>query len=378
MKNESLIKCLSDMIAIPSVNPMGLDLNDDIYSEKKLVDYLFERLKRSNIDVMIDHSVPQHPCLIGHLNVGAKENILLDSHLDTVSHLEMEINPFDPEIKNGLIFGRGSCDTKASMAVYISAIESILSTGKKLKKNIIIVGCADEEFSFSGIKRLNKKGLKADYAIIGEPTELNALHSHKGVLRCYIRASGEAYHSATPEKGINAIYRICEAVRRLEVYHQALEMKSHSLLGSPTLSVGIIKGGTTVNTVPSSAYIDIDRRLIPGETPEQVYHELQNELKDLEGITLDTPYVGSGGYHEEPSSSVCSLLSHHCTRHDHKLQYSTASFGTHAPFYQDIGIPSIVFGPGSIEQAHTKNEFVDQSQVVKARDIMISILTEGE
>jgi succinyl-diaminopimelate desuccinylase len=375
MKNESLINCLSDMIAIPSVNPMGLDLNDEIYSEKNLVDYLYKRLNKSNIDVMLDKSIPKHPCLIGHLNVGAKETILLDAHLDTVSHLEMEIDPFDPQIKNDRIYGRGSCDTKASMAVYINAIENILSTGKKLKKNIIIVGCADEEFSFSGIKRIEKNGLKADYAIIGEPTELKALHSHKGVLRCYIRATGESCHSSTPEKGENAIYRICEAVRRLENYHLSLYKKKHDLLGSPTLSVGIIKGGTTVNTVPSSAYIDVDRRLIPGETPEQVFLELKNELKGIRGISLDSPYVGSSGFHEPQASPVCSLLSHHCSRHNHTLEYSSASFGTHAPFYTALGIPSIVFGPGSIDQAHTKNEFVDKNEVIKARDILISILT---
>lgn len=375
MKLDNSLKILSDMIAIPSVNPMGLGHTGDIYTEKHLVDYLANRLRKIGCDIEIDQSDPEHPCIIGYLDNGAKETILLDSHLDTVSHLEMVIDPFDPLIKNDLMYGRGSCDTKASMATYIDAIESINRRGERFTKNILIVGCSDEEFSFSGMAKLKKKGLKADYAIIGEPTELNGLSTHKGVLRCYIRAEGVSCHSSTPELGANAIYRICEAVKKLELYHHSLASKTHPLLGAATLSVGIIKGGTTVNTVPSSAYIDVDRRLIPGENPEEVFNDIKKALKDCEGISLDSPYVKSSGYDQAHDTPIAKQLKHCCSRHQTNMKFTSASFATHGSFYETMSIPSIVFGPGSISKAHTKDEFVEIDQVLKASSIIQTLLT---
>ena len=374
MKSSNLISLLSDMIAIPSVNPMGLGHTGVEYSEEDLVCYIKQRLERIGLDVQLYYPSPEHPCIIGRCDVGAPETLLLDAHLDTVSHKGMDISPFDPVCKEGRVYGRGACDTKGSMAVYLAALENILGAGKKLQKNVIIVGCSDEEFSFSGIEFLKSQNLKADYALIGEPTQLQGLHSHKGVLRCYIRAEGEACHSSTPERGRNAIYLLCRAVQKLEAYHLSLASRVHPILGAPTLSVGVISGGTTVNTVPAAAWVDVDRRLVPGEEPEQVLEEIQKAVADLDGISVESPYVRSSGFHENTSSSACSLLSHHCARHNHTLGFTTASFGTHAPHYQELGIPSVVFGPGSITQAHTACEYVEVSQVESAYEILKSIL----
>lgn len=374
MENSNVVSLVSDMIAIPSVNPMGQDVRGGVYSEKDLVQYLYQRIKRLNFDIQIIDEDSDHPCIIATYDIGAKETVLLDSHLDTVSHLNMEIDPFDPLQKDGLLYGRGSCDTKASMAVYIAALESLLSQGKKLSKNVILLGCSDEEFSFTGIKKLDLGNLKADYAIVGEPTELNGLNMHKGVLRCYIRAKGEACHSSTPELGRNAIYMAADAVKRLEAYHHSLQATKHPILGSPTLSVGMIAGGTTVNTVPPAAYVEIDRRLVPGEDPEQVYQDIKNCVGDIEFVNVEDPYVISSGFEEKGDSSVCKMMHHHCQHFGKDMELTNAAFATHAPFYKTLGIPTLVFGPGSIRQAHTKNEYVPLDQLEKAYLIIRNLL----
>jgi acetylornithine deacetylase len=372
---DNIIRLLADMIAIPSVNPMGSGQSGGVYGEKELADYLFQRLSKFGLDVELDQEDEETPCLMARLDQNCEQTLVLDAHLDTVSHLEMSIDPFDPVIKGGKMYGRGSCDTKASMATYIDAIEQILRKGQKLSKNIIIMACADEEFSFGGIRRMVKKGLKADYAIVGEPTGLNGLYSHKGVLRCLVKAKGRSCHSSTPELGSNAIYHICAAVERLKNYQESLSTRKHAILGSPSLSVGVIRGGTTVNTVPSSAEIDIDRRLIPGEQPQQVFDELRQVLADMEDVQLESPYVQAGGYHEQTDHPMTKQLQSCCSRHSHSMAFHSAAYGTHGPFYREMGIPSIVYGPGSIAQAHTKDEFVEIEQVQKSSAILQTLLT---
>lgn len=375
MEDKKLIGHLQDLIATPSVNPMGQDLSGDLYSTRNIVDLIGNRLKKIGFDIKVCAHHPDHPSLVAYLNTGSKETIVLDSHLDTVSHLNMSVNPFDPVLDHERLYGRGSCDTKATMATYIAVVEDLLKHGKKITSNVIITGCSQEESSFGGIKHVVENGLKADYAIVGEPTELKGLNSHKGVYRCYITSKGRASHSAFPHLGINAIYLISEAVLRLQALAEELKNKKHhKVLGHPTLSVGTIQGGTTVNTVPPAAKIEIDRRLIPGESTEEVHAELVQCLEGLEGIEVEPANVSSSGFEESLTSHVCQHLKHASESCLGNFEFMQAAYATHAPFYQSIGIPSIVFGPGSIEQAHTENEYVPLDELKNAAKIIEQLL----
>ena len=365
---------LRDLVAIPSVNSFGQATNDPTYSEAQIVEFLYNKLSKLGFSIQQYAKDPKHPSFAAFLDLGKEETVALDAHLDTVSHLEMSIKPFDPEIKDNRLFGRGSCDTKSNMAIYIAAVEDLLKQKSQITKNILIIGCSDEEFSFGGIAEVAKDGITADFAIIGEPTELNALHAHKGVLRFNISTEGLACHSSTPELGRNAIYDISRISLLLEDYHQTLKNKQHPILGSPSLSVGLIKGGTTVNTVPPSASIEIDRRLIPGENPDEIIQEIKDLVSTIPGSQLSIPHVCSKGFHIEQDSSVAHKLQEACTCHNHQLLFTNAAFGTHAPFYSESSIPSLVFGPGSINKAHSKDEFVPLSELEKAYNIIKSLL----
>lgn len=374
MSKPKRLQYLSELIATPSVNPMGQDLQGDIYSEKNITDLIAGWCRKLGLDVEIDNEDPVHPNVIATMDNQAEQTIVLDAHLDTVSHLNMSIDPFDPKIENERLLGRGSCDTKGAMAIYLAVLENILAQEKKPKVNIIICGLALEEFSFGGVRQLIKKDLKADFAIVGEPTDCNALIRHKGVYRCYIKAKGKACHSSTPELGENAIYEICEAALRLKEYNLELEKRVHPILGKASLSVGMIDGGTTVNTVPDSAKIEIDRRLLPGETLDSVHAEFVELLQDLKNIKVEPAYAGSGGHELHENHHSCVHFSKHCQAIGHSLEFTSAAFATHAPFYGQIQIPAIVFGPGSINQAHTIDEYVPLSDLEKAENIIKQVL----
>ncbi len=370
------VEYLRDLVAIPSVNPFGEHTLDSIYGEANIVNFLTAKLCRLGFSIEILEHSPQRPSFVAFLDLGKKETVALDAHLDTVSHLAMDIDPFDPKIKDDRLWGRGSCDTKSNMAIYIAAVEELLKSKDQITRNIVIIGCGDEEFSFGGISYLAKQGIKADFAIVGEPTELNALHAHKGVLRFRIDSKGLACHSSTPELGHNAIYDISRISLELEKYHESLKKITHPILGSPSLSVGIISGGTTVNTIPPSASIEIDRRLIPGEDPHEIMNDMQKLISKVPSAAVSPVHVSSLGFHEKPESKAASKLKKACECHNHQPIFTHAAFATHAPFYAQNSIPSIVFGPGSINKAHSKDEYVPLDELEKAYHIICKILTE--
>ncbi len=178
----------------------------------------------------------------------------------------MTIPPFEPRIDRGRLYGRGSCDVKGSMAAMLTAFARLVRERPTGSANVLLAFTVDEEFTHTGSSRLAEMDHKADLAIVAEPTSLNLVDCHKGALRWKIRTRGVACHSSTPHLGQNAIYRMRRVLEALETYADSLsESTPDPVLGPPSLSVGRIEGGQSVNVVPDWCEIEIDRRLIPGE-----------------------------------------------------------------------------------------------------------------
>ena len=192
--------------------------------------------------------------------------ILFDVHQDTVPADGMTIPAFVPEITGGRLSGRGSCDVKGSMAAMLSAFARLVRERPPGSASVLLACTVDEEFTHLGSSRLAATKHGAELAIVAEPTSLNLVHCHKGVLRWKIRTKGVACHSSTPHLGVNAIYRMGLVLDLLRKYAGMLAAsKPDPILGPPTLSVGRIEGGQSVNVVPDWCEIEVDRRLIPGE-----------------------------------------------------------------------------------------------------------------
>ena len=357
------------------------DQDPAIVGERRYAEHLREQLRRLGLDAELVGD-PARPSVIAHATVAdAGDTLLIASHLDTVPVDGMEILPFDPRVADGRVFGRGSCDTKSGMAALVAALERVLAQGT-LRRNVIVVGEADEELGSSGVKDViaHLGAHQPDWVIATEPTELRVVTRHKGIVHARLRASGVACHSSEPGRGRSAVLALCRTVLALEELAAELARRADSQLGSATLSVGQIAGGTATNIVPDDAWLLLDRRCLAGEDETTVLAELEGMLAkhalgdvrvewcSLEKAALATP-------DEDPSvRSVQAAL------RVAALDPTPASvgFGTDAGVFSAHGIPGVVFGPGSIAQAHTANEWVAIDQVEAASAIFEQLLASRD
>ncbi len=298
-------------------------------------------------------------------------SIVLEAHMDTVSIKGMTIPPFDPVIKDGMLFGRGACDDKGGLAAMMHAVAEIHAAGDTPPCDVILAAVVDEEYSFRGVVKFCEE-IKADAAIVAEPTELRAIVASKGTLRWRIVVRGKSAHSAKPHLGINAISHMSRIVLALEKEHESLAALAHPLLGPATLNVGVVRGGVQVNFVPDECAIEIDRRMLPGERAANVLAHYQSVLDALKRAhpTLDAIMEPPMLIDEALETSAGSVIARTASAALREMNLNPEPAGV--PFCSDAsklsraGAPSIIFGPGSIDQAHAAVEFVDLSQVERA------------
>lgn len=370
------IRFLRDYVAIPSVNPMRrTDLDPAISGERRYAEHLLAQWRGMGLDAERVGAADRPSVIASASSPGARETILVASHLDTVPVDGMEIAPFDPRVADGRVFGRGSCDTKAGMAAAVEALERVLRRGT-LARNVWLVGEADEELGSRGIRDvLDHLRRRPDWLLATEPTGLRAVTRHKGVCHTRIVATGSAAHASDPSRGSNAIVAMARAVLALEDLRAELAERADERLGPATLSPGVISGGSAPNIVPAEAVLMLDRRLLPGEDEHGVRAELESlfrarGLRDVridwcrsEKLPLLTP--------DEHPAALSLRAALRATGHPDEP--SVAAFGTDAGVAAGMGIPGVVFGPGDVAQAHTSAEFVEIAQVEAAVEVLVSL-----
>jgi acetylornithine deacetylase len=290
----------------------------------------------------------------------SSRRIVLEAHTDTVSVKGMTIPPFEPVIRDGKMYGRGSCDTKAGLATMMHALASLKEDGITPPCEVLLAAAVDEEYSYRGVVRLCE-GLKADAAIVAEPTELRAVIATKGVLRCRIVVHGRSAHSSKPHLGVNAITHMARVIAAIEADNERMASVQHPLVGCGTCNVGVITGGVQVNFVPDRCAIEIDRRLLPGERASDAVAHYRQLLQSLDGITaeVEEPLLLVDEALDTPADAAVVQTA---TRVLNDMGLNAAPCGV--PFR--AGIPSIVFGPGSIDRAHTADEYIELDQVERA------------
>jgi acetylornithine deacetylase/succinyl-diaminopimelate desuccinylase family protein len=373
---DDIVRILSDLVSIPSMNPMGRDRTGPMYAEDHVADYVATYLRRKRVDVQIEEVSSGRPNVIGYIDAGSRNTIMLEAHFDTVQADSMTIAPFRPEIRDGKLYGRGSCDTKASLAAFMHTACRLAETSGKLACNVLLLGVSDEEYSFTGARQAVARGIKADFGIVGEPTGLHIVRAHKGVTRWRIVTKGQSVHAAYPEKGENAIYTMGRILTRLEQYAAGLQIApGHPLLGARTISVGVIEGGQAVNVVPDHCWIDVDRRTLPGETLNDILHPIRRLLEDVDGWTLESPYLSVAGMEVGRESPAVRKLDQAISSVLGNAVVETANYATDAGFYNAAGVPTVVFGPGHIDRAHTSAEFVELEEVHHAVAIIERLLS---
>jgi acetylornithine deacetylase len=234
----------------------------------------------------------------------------------------------------------------------------------------------DEEHTFTGVRKLVATGVRADVAVVAEPTRMNIVHAHKGVVRWKISALGRSCHSSTPEQGVNAIYRMGRLLVAIERFAERLRTTSppHPLVGPPTISVGRIEGGVSVNTVPDRCRIEIDRRVIPGEDHASAPGQLLEFLRNEGGIDFpfesEEPWMMSPALSPDASGELVRRLGAAIDAVRGSHQVEPVAYGTDASKIAAAGIPSVVFGPGDIGKAHTCDEWVPLDEVEQAAEVL--------
>jgi acetylornithine deacetylase/succinyl-diaminopimelate desuccinylase-like protein len=368
---------------------MGLPLAGDRPGEAPLTDYLERLLHSLGIPAERQPVEPGRENILarvdGHPPLDAGGLLLLYSvHQDTVPTAGMTIPPWTPSVRQDRLYGRGACDVKGGMAAMLWAIARLHEERPANMPTIVLACTVNEENGFTGsaaLARLWWSGgspilpRQPDAAVIAEPTGLHVVVAHKGVVRWRCHARGRAAHSAKPEAGENAIYRMARAVAAIERYQDEVvgTLGSHPLCGRATLSVGTIAGGVSVNTVPDRCTIEIDRRLAGREEPEPARRHLIDYLERQcdAGAWLEheAPFLCGLPLGDDANGPLAQRLSAATREVAGECRLVGVPYATDAANLAAAGVPAVVFGPGSIEQAHTANEWIDLAQVQQAAEI---------
>ncbi len=375
--HEPLFRFLADLVAIPSMNPMGRTHIGVGYNEETIADYVTDVLRQSGVDVKTYEVTPHRPNVVAYVDSGAGQTVLLEAHLDTVHAENMTIEPFHPRIADGRLYGRGACDAKASLACFLHTVCMFANKSSGLKYNIVVAAVSDEEYGFTGARCAIDNGLNAEFGIVGEPTQLRIVRAHKGVLRWRVVTKGTAAHSAYPDRGDNAIYTMGIVLSRLQAHGaELIQRPKHPQLGTPTLNVGVIEGGQAVNIVPDRCWIEIDRRTLPEETEDGILKSVESALRNVAKYEFEKPHISIGGIDVSPENPFVQRLASVIETINGECVVETAQYATDAGVYNNSGIPTVVFGPGDIAQAHTATEFVETDQVIRCSEILLQFLTK--
>lgn len=367
-KNHHAIDILDDLIRIDSVNP---HYSPTASGEGELAAYVQQRCEAAGLTVRRQPVLPGRDNIIAELRVGRPEaTLLFESHMDTVSFGNMA-NPLVPDYREGRIYGRGACDTKATLAGMLWALEACAREPELQRCDLVLCASVDEEYAYRGLSAFMELGIPIAGAVVGEPTELSIVVAHKGCVRFALTTLGRSAHSSMPQLGENAIMHMAQMIDCLRQYDEECRLAAHPLCGTPTLSIGTIQGGQQVNIVPDRCRITVDRRLIPGETPEQVLGEVYERLLDYakqQGIRIELETLLSDpALNTSLEAGVVAAAQEASAGLGLQLSPAGVPYGSNASKLQHVqGIPSVVFGPGSIAQAHSDEEWVLAADVAAA------------
>ena len=369
-------KLLAELIALPSVNPAFASVAGassavaERFGEKNVADFLMSVAGWAGLEVEFQKILPDRYNVIARLLPKGKaaQTILLAPHMDTVDAGKLG---FIPQVKNGKMHGRGACDTKGSVAAMLTALcELAESRSRPQKTAVVFAGLIDEEHVQAGSRALAESGLRADLAIVGEPTKCQVVTAHKGSLWLQLETHGRAAHGATPHLGKNAVHLMARVVDVLETdYAARLRERKHPLLGTATINVGTISGGRQANIVPDRCEISIDRRTLPGETVSTVTRGITQALAE-KNLTVRFASLKLAPALPMETSAKLPLV-----RQFFKSTGQTQPVGVDyfcdASILSAAKIPSVVFGPGDIAQAHTADEWILLAELERARRLLV-------
>ncbi|CAB4657300.1 unannotated protein [freshwater metagenome] len=374
---NDVLDLLAKMISFDTVNEYtsGVD-----FPERTMMEYLEEiakgwGLETSRLPIPASALAASYNLLITYEVSKTAQWLVFESHADTVSVDGMTVNPFQGLIKDGVIYGRGACDTKGSGAGMLWALKEYMELST-CANNIAVLFVTDEEATKTGTTAFVQTQLEhLDWTptgvIVGEPTLCQPVVAHNGVIRWKVSTQGVAAHSSNPSNGQSAISAMSKLILEFEKEYCSKISLTHPLTGQAACSVNTISGGTAVNIIPNFCEIEIDRRTLPGEDSEQVLKDMKAVL---DSISLRDPTILIGTSTPFIDYPLDPIVNHGFAMQISQIligmglssEQSGAGYGTDASTYSIAGIPAVVIGPGSINQAHTKDEWLEIAELDKS------------
>ena len=370
---SQVVKLLRDLIALPSVNNAFLPPGDPHAGEELVADYLKNRARKAGLEIETQATNSGRDNLIVRLKpLGqATHRIILAPHMDTVGGDLDKI--FRPTKKGERLHGRGACDTKGSVAVMFHAMEHLAKRDRPANTEIVFIGFVDEECNQTGSRAFSKLKLKANLALVGEPTRCRVVAAHKGDLWLRLSTRGKAAHGSRPELGRNAVHTMAKCIDAIETeYAQNLEKRRHPVLGPPTINTGIVRGGSQPNIVPDVCEADLDRRTLPGESFTTISREIGEVLKKrgLKARLTNVKGYTCPAMETDPTLPMVQQF----MRTVRQTKPLGVDYYCDAANIATTGVPAIVWGPGDIAQAHTADEWISIRQLERGMDVLTRFL----
>ena len=381
-EKKELIELTRELIKIPSHK-------DVLHQEKEIAAYINEFFNQHHIDSVLHPVVDERSNVIARImGNGTGRSLMYNGHTDTVLPYNMTIEPFAAEIRDGCIWGRGAVDMKGSLAAFMMAMIVIKRSDFVPGGDVIFTGVIGEEGKSEGTEYIIKSDIRADAAIVGEPSDYEYAVGHRGLEWFDVIFRGKSSHSGRPDKGINAIEMAMTFIQRVKQdLYPILKEKYDEYAGESVMNYGTIIGGTEQSTVADQCMIRLDRRYIPGETRESVMEEYQNII---DVITEEEPAFSAEIrvtpesllelYHPPLITSVNEPIVT-AVRESIKDVILEEPSITRGIGWSDAGllktyadIPTVVFGPGDLSLAHTEEEHIDIDDLVNFVEIYTRLI----
>ena len=378
------VTCQELLAAMVAIDSRNAAFSGCPHAERPLAEYLEGVAQAWGLDTRrLTITEGDFNLLIYHVVDEAAPWLLFESHLDTAGTEGMTIEPFTPQIKQGRLYGRGACDTKGSGAAMLWALRRYAAE-ERGPYNVALLFSVDEEAHKMGVKafvgrHLAELGWKPLGAIVGEPTELHLVVAHAGIVRWSIRTHGLAAHSADPSRGRSAISMMVRVIDAIESRYIPNLQARHPLVGKAQCSINMIRGGTQINMIPDLCEIWLDRRLVPGEDPQQVLPEVTHILEALKERVPGLKYSMSEPFIDPPldpagHEAFAALVQRVLGDLGLPTEAGGVTYGTDASTLAEVGIPSVVLGPGHIAQAHTSDEWLELAQLERAVEVYLNLM----
>jgi succinyl-diaminopimelate desuccinylase len=363
LDRDRLVGRLAELVRTRSENPPG--------EETEVGELTASYCKDLGLSVEVHEVEPGRPNVLARMGSGKGPTLTYCSHIDVVPAGNLALwdrDPYSAEVEGGVMHGRGSADAKGPCAAALEAVGMLVDAGVELNGTLELAFVSDEEaMGFKGAGWLVEQGIvRPDMAIVGEPTSLRLVRAQRGANWIRITTHGLAGHGSAPERGRNAIAYMSEVIRHLP---DTVPDVSHEILGGPSLSVGTITGGEKVNIIPASCSIEVDRRSIPGETPEDLIAQMEAAVERAKerfpelSATVELMFAGMPFELDETSrlvATVSDAIESVTGRPAELIGFRGAS---DARFMAEIGAQTVVLGPGDIAVAHTARESIDLDEL---------------